>query len=85
MQVSFGDGAFDAYVHAVAQLPAGYNMALLNEGQDVPESDWTPGVDVSFLSADHSGVTYRDVDESGEAVGPACVRTWDTIARVHVY
>lgn len=89
MQISFSDDAYDAYVRAVANIPAGYTVALLNDGEAIPAaSRLVYDTDVQFVSADHEGVRYLLLDPlTSELVPgePERVRPWDRIATVHVY
>lgn len=89
MQISFGDGAFDAYVEAAIGIKDGYTVRLLNDGEELDNSqDLVPGVDVRFVRADFDGVYYMFIDEDGN-VPPhevlAHFRPWTEVARIHVY
>jgi hypothetical protein len=87
MTLTFGDGAEEQYVQAVAAVPSGYTVALLADGEELPPADEiVPGADVRFLSADADGVTYMVIDGRGDPVsGDSQFKPWAEIARVHVY
>ena len=87
MQISFGDGAFDAYVTLAQQIPTGTIVALLPDMAEPPNTpDLVPDVDVSFVSADHEGVTFQYLDPANsEPYGGERTRLWESVARIHVY
>lgn len=86
MQITFDADAFDAFKRLVSELPDGYNLALLSDGQEVPNGELVPGVDVQFVRANDEGVVYREIDGAGEATDDTeHVRPWAHIARIHIY
>lgn len=86
MRISFADDAFDAFVRQVASIPEEYTVALLADGQPLPNSpDLTPGIDVRFVSADHDGIDYELLDSTGEPTGETGHKNWADVAEVHVY
>lgn len=87
MMITFEDGAFDSYVSLVNKIPPGYTVALLGDNEQPSDGgEIELGTDVRFISADHFGVSYQLIDRRGVVEGDeVVVRSWEHVARVHVY
>jgi hypothetical protein len=85
MQITYGDGAADAFRETVRQIPAGWIVALLGDGEEPDSSGVVPGVDVFFVAATAEGVEYREIDAPPYYLRPRGFAPWESIDRIHVY
>ncbi len=86
MQITFGDDAFDSFVSIANEIPRGYIVALLADGEEPSAtSEIDHGTDVVFLYATDRGVRYQMLDAAGDGYGDPATRSWEHVSRIHVY